>query len=326
MQFFKETHIDFIGKRNTYFIVSLVTVLVTMFGALLSGVEFGIDFVGGSEIAVEFKSGGVSTSDIRSALEKSGFSGTEIKSFGQENQFLIRVRQSSGGDAAAMSAAQVSEGITAGLAKNIPGNTFTVLKVDTVGGKVSAEFGQMALLAVLLAVLAILVYIGLRFELIFGLGAIIALVHDLLIAFALSVILNKAGLLNLEITKEMIAAFLTVLGYSINDTVIIFDRIRENRELHKNMSFVDVVNLSINDTLSRTINTALTVIAVLVPLIFFGGDVLEGFAFAMLVGVIVGIYSSVYISSAFVVWYLENVKKVNVNEGGNRASKKVKTA
>jgi len=138
------------------------------------------------------------------------------------------------------------------------------------------------------------------------------------------VIFHKLGILNLEMNQNMIAAFLTVIGFSVNDTVIIFDRIRENRELHKNMALIPLMNLSINETLSRTINTVLTVIMVLLTMVLFGGEVLAGFAFTMLIGIVTGSYSSIYIASSFVIWYLEKVKKVNVHSIASTSAAKSK--
>ncbi len=159
-----------------------------------------------------------------------------------------------------------------------------------------------------------LIYIGLRFEFTFGLGAIIALVHDVIFTLGMIVIFDKLGIINLEINQGIVAALLTVVGYSVNDTVIIFDRIRENREKHKGIPFAKIANLSINETLSRTIITVLTVLIVLLVMDFFSGPVLQGFAFTMTVGVIVGTYSSIYIATSFVLWYMKKVKKINIEE------------
>lgn len=306
MEFFRNTNIDFIGQRKKFFILSLIITISGLVAAFVAGVEYGIDFEGGTEVAVEFSQ----TTDpgaIRSALDKVGYSGSEIKSYGKTNQYLIRVKEI--GEAGA----NVSAELMGKLEQSFSNETVTLIKSDKIGPKVGAELRQQAVIAVVFSIIAILLYIALRFEFIYGLAAIIALVHDVLVAFAAVVIFNHLGILNLELNQNMIAAFLTVIGFSINDTVIIFDRIRENREQHKNMALIPLMNLSINETLSRTINTVLTVIFVLFTMVLLGGEVLSGFAFAMLVGIVTGAYSSIYIASSFVIWFLENVRKVNVH-------------
>jgi len=202
-----------------------------------------------------------------------------------------------------------------------PKENIELLKVDTIGPKVGQELRTKALIAVILAVLAIMIYIAFRFEFTYGIGAAIAIVHDVLVTLAIVTVTSKLGILNLEINQSMIAAFLTVVGFSVNDTVIIFDRIRENLERHKGMNLIKLINLSINETLSRTINTVLTVVLVLTIITIFGGEVLQGFSFTMLVGIVTGTYSSIYIASAFVIWYLQKVKKVDVEGDYDRQNK-----
>lgn len=306
MEFFRNTNIDFIGQRKKFFILSLIVTLSGLIAAFVAGVEYGIDFEGGTEIAVEFSQ----TTDagaIRSALEGAGYSGSEIKSYGKENQYLVRVKET--GEVGANVAAE----LMGKLQQSFSNETITLIKSDKIGPKVGAELRQQAVIAVIISIIAILLYIALRFEFVYGLAAIIALVHDVLVAFAAVVICNHLGILNLELNQNMIAAFLTVIGFSINDTVIIFDRIRENREQHKNMPLIPLMNMSINETLSRTINTVLTVIFVLFTMVLLGGEVLAAFSFAMLVGIVTGAYSSIYIASSFVIWFLENVRKENIH-------------
>lgn len=303
MNFFNKTNIDFIGKRRTWFMVSIV---VCAIGIILPffGVKYGIDFTGGTEGAVAFKTP-VATQQVREAMDKAGLGGSEIKDYGKPGQYLIRVGQ----------AADAPDRMLNGLKAAFPNNEITVLKMDKIGPKVGAELRTQALLAVVLSVIAILIYIAFRFEFVYGMGAIIAIVHDIIVAIAAVVIVQKLGLFNLDADQSVLAALLTVIGFSINDTVIIFDRIRENKERHKNMPLIPLMNLSINETLSRTVNTVLTVVIVLVVMVLFGGEVLRGFSFVMLIGILTGTYSSIYIASAFVVWYLEKVKKVNVESG-----------
>lgn len=328
MEFFHNTNIDFIGQRTKFFILSVVVTVAGLVVAFATGVQFGIDFEGGTEIAVQFSK----TTDpgaIRSALDNSGYEGSEIKSYGKQNQYLIRVRNAeekgAEGTSVLADASSTSSELMTKLKSSFPDEDVQLLKSEKVGPKVGAELRQQALIAVVLSIIAIMIYVAFRFEFIYGLAAIIALVHDVLVAFAAVVICNNLGLLNgLEINQNMIAAFLTVIGFSINDTVIIFDRIRENRELHKNMALIPLMNMSINETLSRTINTVTTVVLVLLTMVVLGGEVLAGFSFAMLVGILTGAYSSIYIASSFVIWYMEKVKKVNVHGATTAVTGKTK--
>jgi preprotein translocase SecF subunit len=314
MQFFHDTHIDFIGKRKFFYILSIVITVAGLVVAFTRGIEYGIDFEGGTEAAFRFQRE-VPTDQIRSAVEDAGFKGAELKSYGRAEEILIRVRNdetpATGTNAPATP--KISDRLKATLEKTFPGNAVTLLKVDNIGPKIGAELRTQALYAVLASIVAILLYISFRFEFLFGLGAIIALVHDVLVAFAFAVIFNGLFGLNLEMNQGMLAAFLTVVGFSINDTVIIFDRIRENRTLHKGENLMMLMNRSINETLPRTINTSLTVALVLVILLIFSGEVLRGFAFTMLVGIITGTYSSIYIASAFVISVLVRQGKLDAN-------------
>ncbi len=304
MQFFDKTNIDFVGKRKLFFIVSTIVIVLGLASTFGLGVSYGIDFDGGTEIGVGF-SGHVEASELRKVVEEAGFDGAEIKSFGKEDQFLIRVKESADAPTVLQSALQ----------KEYSNLDVETLKVDKIGPKIGKESRGDALIAVALSVLAILLYIGFRFEFTFGLGAIVALMHDVLVTFAVIVVVNKLGFVNLEINQTILAGMLTVVGFSINDTVIIFDRIRENKEKLRGKKFMDLVNTSINETLSRTVNTVLTTALVLLALVFFGGPVLEGFAFTMLVGIITGTYSSIFIASSFVIWYLERNNKIDAETG-----------
>jgi len=317
MEFFHGTKIDFLSKRKLFFMISTSVIVLGIIAVFVIGPKFGIDFIGGTEMAVRF-SPVQSIESVRSTIEKAGFVGSEIKSYGTSDEFLIRLND--GGDKA------VSTKVTESLKKAYPNATVTVLKIDRIGPKVGDELRIQASIAVVLAVIAIMLYIAFRFEFVYGIGAIVALVHDVVFAIIAIVIVQKLGIINLEINQASLAAILTVLGYSINDTVIVFDRIRENKELHKGMKLVPLINLSINETLSRTLNTVLTVVVVLTTMTILGGEVLQGFAFTMLVGILIGTYSSIYIASATVVWYLEKVRKVPVDIPASEIDKKLQNA
>jgi preprotein translocase SecF subunit len=314
MQFFDRTNIDFVTRRNAWVIFSISIIAIGFLTAFIFPPKFGIDYTGGSEIAVAFKNN-IKTDQIRAAVNKVGYKNAEIKSFGETNQFLIRVQDL--GDAQSK--------IQAAL-QGISNNTVTILKVDKIGAKIGSELRFLAFIAVLLAVIAMLIYIGFRFEFTFGLGAIVALVHDVFVVITFVLVFNALGIMDLEIDQQILAAVLTVVGYSVNDTVIIFDRIRENKDVHKGMNFLKLANLSINETLSRTINTVATVVITLVVLLAFGGPVLEGFAFTMLIGILTGTYSSVFIATNFVIWYQEKVQKIDLESGWKAEKEKEKAA
>ena len=304
MQLFHGTKIDFMKWRLHFFIFSITLTTLSLLFTLVIGVEYGIEFTGGTELALKFDGKQIQTDQIRKSLDKTGFTGIEIKSFGEANQFLVRMKEHG----------TATDKVMGELKKDFPDNKAELKSSNNIGPKIGKETRNIGLLAVVLAIVAMLLYIAFRFQFIYGLGAIVAIVHDVLITLGVVVIVHKLGLINLEFNQGLIAAFLTIVGYSVNDTVIVFDRVRENLVKHKGLHFIKLINLSINETLSRTINTVLTVVLVLVSMVILAGPVLQGFAFTMLVGVMFGTYSSVYIASAFVVWYLKYVKKVDVED------------
>lgn len=303
MQFFKKPNIDFVGRRKLFFIISSIIIGVSILLVIIIGFRFGIDFTGGTEIAIKVEKD-LSTDQLRTILTKSKILPDEIKSYGEKNQFLLRFKEV--GEEAAK--------IETALLKTLNEYSVQILKKDTIGPKIGKELRFQAFIAVLLSIIAMLIYIGLRFEFTFGLGAIIALIHDVVFTLGMIVFFDKLGIINLEINQGIIAALLTVVGYSVNDTVIIFDRIRENREKHKGIPFAKIANLSINETLSRTVITVLTVLIVLVVMVFFSGPVLQGFAFTMTVGILVGTYSSIFVATSFVLWYMKKVRKLSIEE------------
>ncbi len=307
MQFLHGTNIDFLGKRKTLIYFSLVLNALGIILPLVLGLKFGIDFTGGTEVGVEFSGKANATAEIREIVEKGGVFGIEIKSFGRDNQYLIRVPADAYG-----AGVDVRKTVEERLQQSMSAETVKILMVNNIGAKVGSELRTAALIAVVLAILAIMLYIAFRFEFTFGIGAAVAIIHDVLVTLAFVTILSKLGILNLEMNTAMIAAFLTVIGFSVNDTVIIFDRVRENLEKHKAMNLIQLMNLSINETLSRTVNTVMTVVLVLLTMTLFGGEGLEGFAFTMLIGIVTGTYSSIYIASAFVIWYIQNVQKKDI--------------
>jgi preprotein translocase SecF subunit len=301
MRFFKKTSIDFMGKRGLWYSVSATLIFVGMITLAIRGVDFGIDFLGGTELIVQFTQP-VSISQVRTAMDKIGMGKAEIKTFGSDRDILIRT-------------AEQAEGMTIGdrmrtaLQESFPANPYSVLKEDKIGPKIGAELRRNAIYAVLASVIAIGVYVGFRFKFIYGVGAVVALFHDVLVTLGMIAIFN--GVFNLEINQNMIAAFLTLVGLSVNDTVVIFDRMRENQKIFRSMGLMEVMNKSLNETLSRTIITSGTIFIVLVVLLAVGGEVTRGFAFALTIGIVTGTYSSIYIASAIVLDWAIRTKKAS---------------
>ena len=300
MRLFGATHIDFMGKRRTWYLVSALIVGAGLVSLIVKGLSFGIDFLGGTELIVQFQQP-VEIADVRGAMTAIGFGRAEIKTFGSDLDILIRTStiELEGGGA-------VGDRLREGLRAAFPDNPFVVLKEDKIGPKIGAELRRDAIYAVLASLVAIWIYIGFRFKFVYGLGAVAALTHDVLLTLGMVSLFD--GLLNLEFDQNMVAAFLTIVGLSVNDTVVIFDRIRENQKIHKTMDLEQLMNRSINETLSRTIITMSTITAVLLVLLLLGGEVNRGFAFALVIGISTGTYSSIYIASAVVLEWVSRTK------------------
>jgi preprotein translocase SecF subunit len=302
MRIFGTTSINFLSIRNFTYTLSALVILVGIGSLIVKGFSLGVDFRGGTEIVLGFDNP-PSIGDIRRALGTVGLSRSEIKSFGTEGDILIRTTEQEEGT-------EMGEAIKNSMRESFPDIPFEVLKEDKIGPKIGKELRRDALYAILASLVVILGYIALRFKFIYGVGAVMALVHDVLVTLGIISLLD--GLipqLNLEITQEVIAAFLTLIGVSVNDTVVVFDRIRENTKVYRSMSLMDVVNKSLNDTLSRTIITSGTLFVVLATLLLVGGEVTRGFAFTLTIGILTGTYSSIYIASAVVLdWGIRKKK------------------
>lgn len=303
MRLFKKTKIDFMGVRKMWYVISAAVIAVGMVSLAVKGFDYGIDFLGGTELIVAFRDN-VQISDVRSAMDKIGMGKAEIKTFGTDKDILIRTPEQAEGSI-------VADKIRAGLAASFPNNPFSGLKEDKIGPKVGAELRRDAFYAVIASLIAIGLYVAFRFKFIYGVGAVVSLFHDMIIT--LGVVSLFDGVLNLEINQNMIAAFLTLLGLSINDTVVIFDRIRENQKIFRSMDLKDLMNKSLNETLSRTVITSGTIFVVLLVLLIFGGEVNRGFAFALAFGILTGTFSSIYIASAVVLeWALYTKKEAKL--------------
>ena len=276
--------------------LSGLTLFVGLLAIIFKPVNYSIDFVSGTELLVRFQNP-PSINEVRTTLDKINLPGTEIKTFGAPTDILIRTSAQEQGTT-------VADRIHSGLAAQFQNNNFEVLRKEKIEPKIGAELRRNAVYAVVATLFIILVYIGFRFKFIYGVAAVIALFHDVLLTLGLVILFNGASShLNLEISQNLMAAFLTLIGFSTSDTVIVFDRIRENLKIYRSESLFTVMNKSINETLSRTVITSGTVMMVLVVLIVFGGEVNRGFAFTFLIGTITGTYSSIYVASAIVLDY-----------------------
>ena len=260
------TQINFLKVRVITFILSAILIFLSIGAFFVNGLNFGIDFKGGTLIEIE-TSQEIEISGLRDNLNTLELGDVQVQEFGSSKNLLIRVEQQLGGD-------QVQQDV-----------------VQIVGPKVSGELIQSGAIAILVAVFAMLVYIWFRFEWQFSLGAVLALVHDVILTIGVFCITQ------LEFNLPIIAAILTIVGYSMNDTVVVYDRVRENLRKYRSKEITDLLNLSINDTLSRTIVTSVTTLLALLSLFIFGGEVIKGFTFAMIWGVIVGTYSSIFVAA-----------------------------
>ncbi len=374
MRLFDNLNIDFMGKRTTFYIVSSAILLFGLIMIVVKGIQFGIDFKGGTEMALQFDKP-VDISYVRSEVDKLGLGNMEVKTFGGATGILLRTelqeipkqimphvksriesligniypgvekkvtdstsntitytfkdpqiasvlvnRLSEAGYQTTKASSEISDPsivvrlgisdiIKENLSQKFKDNSFSIQKEDKVGPKVGKELKRNAVLAVLLSLVAILIYLGFRFKFEFAVGAVLALFHDVLLTLGIfAALYGVIPNLNLEFTVTVVAAFLTLVGYSTNDTVIVFDRVREQMKLHKTLSVEENINHAINKTLSRTIITVFTVMISIIVLLIFGGEVLRSFAFALMIGMITGTYSSVFIAGAFVLEYANRAK------------------
>jgi len=288
-----KTNIDFMGKRHIAFVVSGVLSLLGLVAVVQisrGAANMGIDFAGGTAVQLKFEEP-IRIDDARKALESNGLTDAELQEFVEENKLLIRVKASTTIEE------KVADRVVAVFSKEFPNNRFVVDSSTEIGPTVGIKLQQDALIAVLISFAGIILYIAARFEFRFGVAAAVATFHDVLAVLGTFYVLDK------EITLLVVTALLTLAGYSLTDTVVVFDRIRENLRLRRREGIVAVINSGINQVLSRTIVTSLTVVLVLIPLTLAGGEVLHDFSLALLWGVIVGTYSSVFVASPLlVIW------------------------
>ena len=278
---------------NQFNILSSLLIIVSLILLIFKGLNFGIDFKGGTLIELRSVDVKINVSSLRDNLNQMNLGDVSVKKFGNDKDYLVKFENKDKKE-------NIIEEIKLNLDKSF-GNNFDFRRVENVGPKVSSELLRSGIIAISISLAVMLIYIWIRFEWQFSLGAIIALFHDVVVTLGLF------SLLNLEINLSIIAAVLTIVGYSMNDTVVIFDRVRENLRKYSDIKIFELTNISINETLSRTLITSVTTLLALLSIFFFGGEILKGFSLAMIFGVVFGTYSSMYIANTVLV-------KLNVSQ------------
>ena len=289
----KDLKINFLRIKNIATIISILAIISSLFFLVYKNLNFGIDFKGGTLIEIK-KDENLSIAEIRNQLSELNIGDIQIQTFGSDDIILIRIENSKNLDTNAdMSSIE--------LIRSSLGNDVIIQRTEIVGPKVSSELIQKGIIAIIIAVFLMLFYIWIRFEWQFSIGAVTALIHDVMITMGIF------SFLQIEFNLSIIAALLTIIGYSMNDTVVVYDRIRENLRKYKQMNIFDLINQSLNETMSRTLLTSVTTLLALFSLYFLGGEVLKGFTLAMIIGVFIGTYSSVFIASQIILYL--NVKR-----------------
>ncbi|MCG8016243.1 MAG: protein translocase subunit SecF [Candidatus Thiodiazotropha sp. 'RUGA'] len=283
----KGTYLDLMGKRQLAIYFSSALLLIAIGAIIARGLNLGIDFTGGTLVEVKYPEA-IELAVVREALDKDGFSEAVVQHFGTPQEVLVRLAPQEGMESAELSdrAFRAMQGIT---------SEAELRRVEFVGPQVGEELTEKGGLAMLYALIGILIYVGLRFEYRFAVGSVIALIHDVLIT------VGFFALFHVEFDLPVLAAVLAVIGYSLNDTIVVFDRIRENFRKMRKGETVEIINTSVNQTLSRTLITSGTTLLVLIALFLFGGEIIHGFALALIVGVVIGTYSSIYVASSSVI-------------------------
>jgi preprotein translocase subunit SecF len=294
MRFFANANYDFLGRRRTAFGLALAFIVIGIVALAVRGVNYSIEFTGGTLVQIETQKP-ADVGDLRAGLERQGITGAEIQSYGSDREFMIRARVANAqGDAndTQVASAAVRRAVDAVVGQG----AYRVVRTEAVGPKVGGELRHRALLAILLSFVVVLAYLAVRFEWRFGVAAIVATAHDIVATIAL------IALLRLEVSLFVVAALLSIVGYSLNDTIVIFDRVRENLRGAKRPDFLAVLNRSINETLPRTVLTGSTALGTLLMLAVLGGDVIRPFGIIMLFGVVIGTFSSIFIAAPVLYW------------------------
>ena len=300
----KEYNYNFIKKFKMANLISIVFVLISLILIIFKGLNFGIDFKGGTLIELRVESNNIKINDIRSAFSNMDLGDLNVKEFGKKGDYLIKFEKKEFNKA--VNIKSIKESVVNKLGVDV-----NFRRIENVGPKVSAELLNSGLIAICLALGAMLFYIWIRFEWQFSLGSIVAIFHDVLITIGIF------SILSLEVNLSIVAAVLTIVGYSMNDTVVIYDRIRENLSKYSSSTIDDVSNTSINETLSRTIITSVTTLLALVSIYVLGGEILKGFSLAMIIGVIIGTYSSIFVASPILKYLRVSYKSIAKEEEKN---------
>ena len=296
--------IKFTNFYKRFNIFSLILALLSAFTILFQGLNLGVDFKGGTLIELRTENFQIGISEIRQSFLKMNLGEVSVQKFGNENDYLVKIQQTNQQDT------NFIKKINQQISKDV-GSNINFRRVENVGPKVSHELIRSAAIAIALSMFAMLVYIWFRFEWQFSLASIIALVHDVLIT------LGIFSILSLEVNLSIVAALLTIVGYSLNDTVVIFDRIRENLRKYSKIPIGEISDISTNETLSRTVITSLTTLLALLSIYLFGGEILKGFSFAMIIGVIIGTYSSIFVATPILNYSKVSQKSVLKGEDKN---------
>ncbi|MCF8721168.1 protein translocase subunit SecF [Nitrospina gracilis] len=293
----KETRFDFMGKIKGAMVFSGLLILISIASiAVHGGLKYGIDFAGGTLVQLRFPTP-PSIDSVRNGLKEVGLGDSTIQKFGTKNDILIQLEGSE------EQLQEVGSQVTGALEKSLGITGIEVERVEMVGPKVGQDLRQKAVLSIVYAIIGIIIYISWRFEFQYAIAAIIALIHDVVITMGAFSVLDK------EFTLVIVAAFLTIIGYSLNDTIVVFDRIRENTRRRGKETLASLINISINQTLSRTLLTSGTTLLVVIALFFLGGEIIHDFSFALLVGIGIGTYSSIFIASVFLVFWEARSKR-----------------
>ena len=300
----KEYNYNFIKKFKVANLISIVFVLISLILIIFKGLNFGIDFKGGTLIELRVESNNIKINEIRSAFSNMDLGDLNVKEFGKKGDYLIKFEKKEFNKV--VNIKSIKENVVNKLGVDV-----NFRRIENVGPKVSAELLNSGLIAICLALGAMLFYIWIRFEWQFSLGSIVAIFHDVLITIGIF------SILSLEVNLSIVAAVLTIVGYSMNDTVVIYDRIRENLSKYSSSTIDDVSNTSINETLSRTIITSVTTLLALVSIYVLGGEILKGFSLAMIIGVIIGTYSSIFVASPILKYLRVSYKSIAKEEEKN---------
>ena len=280
--------IPFNNLYKTCNLASIILIIISLLLLLIKGLNYGVDFKGGTLIEIKTNDKNISISDLRKSFNKMNLGDVTVKHFGSENDFIVKFEKRNSNKSNFIE--EIKNKLT-----NYIGDNYDFRRVENIGPKVSSELLKSGVIAIGLSLAAMLIYIWIRFEWQFSLGAIIAIFHDVIIT------LGIFSLFSFEINLSIVAAVLTIVGYSMNDTVVIFDRVRENLKKYLDIKIFELTNISINETLSRTIITSITTLIALLSIYSFGGQILKGFSLAMILGVIFGTYSSIYIANPILV-------------------------